>query len=196
MGTDCQRGVEQQDTLFGPTCQIATLRNGRPQVLLYFFEDVLQGGRKLYAVLHREAKPMRLTWFMVGVLTNDNHLHLVEGTEVESIENLGTWWITGRRGVLLTHGASELLEVGLLKLLLQVFLPSGFYLYIHSMLFNQVISTASQWLDNALHLQREKQGSKLTNGDISTHTKHIQLQVVGLLQQVHDALFISSEVWE
>ena len=66
----------------------------------------------------------------------------------------------------------------------------------YALSINQVISTASQWLDNALHLQREKQGSKLTNGDISAHTEHVQLQVVGLLQQVHDALFISSEVWD
>lgn len=85
---------------------------------------------------------MRLTWFVIGVLTNDDHLHLVEGTEVEGVEYLGTWRIAGCGGVLLTHGACKLLEVGLLKLLLQVFFPSGFYLYVHSMLFDQVISAA------------------------------------------------------
>jgi hypothetical protein len=72
---------------------------------------------------------MSLAWFVVGILTNDDHLHLIEGTEVEGIEYLRTWGIAGRGGVLLAHGTSELQEVGLLKLLLQVFLPSGFYLY-------------------------------------------------------------------
>ena len=41
MGTDCQRGVEQQYTLFSPSCQVTRSRNRRTQVGLNFFEDIL-----------------------------------------------------------------------------------------------------------------------------------------------------------
>ena len=72
---------------------------------------------------------------MIRILANDDHFHLVKGTEVEGIENKGAWRIAGAHLVFLAHLLSELYEVGLVKLGLQLLFPCGFNLYVHSVLF-------------------------------------------------------------
>ena len=133
MGPDGQRGVEQQYTLFSPARQVAREWYGRAEVLLNFLEDVLQRGRKLDAVLHREAESVSLTRLMVGILSDDDHLDLVEGTKVEGVEDERTWRIACRRPIFLTDSSSELSEVRFVELTLQVRFPRGFYLYIHNL---------------------------------------------------------------
>ena len=131
MGTDRQGGVEQQYALFGPACEVATQRDGCAEVLLNLLEDVLQRRGKQHTVLYGEAQPMCLAWLMVGVLSDDDHLDLVEGTEVEGIEDERARRIACACPVFLTDGSSELGEVGFDELALQLFLPRRFYLYIH-----------------------------------------------------------------
>ena len=130
VGTDGQRGVEQQHALTGPPSQVARWRHGCARVVLYLLEDVLQRGRKGHAVLHREGESVGLSWLVVGVLTYDDHLHLVEGAQVEGIEDEASRRVACRGGILVAHGVGELLEVGLRELPLQLHLPRGFYLYV------------------------------------------------------------------
>lgn len=87
MGTYGQRGIEQQDPLLGPARQITCLRKGRAQIILNLLEDILQRWRKLYPVLNGETQSMCLSRLMIRVLSDDDHLHLVKGTQVESIED-------------------------------------------------------------------------------------------------------------
>ena len=131
MGTHCQRSVEQQHALLSPSCQIAALRNGCSQVLLYLLEDILQRGRKLHTVLHREAQPVGLSRFVIRVLSDNHHLHAVERTQVEGIEYQGAWRIARACRIFLTHSTRQSCEVRLLKFRLQMLLPRRFYLYIH-----------------------------------------------------------------
>ena len=79
-------GVQQQNPLLCPSREIAGHRNRSTKVLLYLLEDILKRRGKCHTVAHRETEPMCLPWAMIGILTDDHHLHLVDGTEIESIE--------------------------------------------------------------------------------------------------------------
>ena len=131
MCSNGQGGVEQQYALFCPTCQIPTQRNGCSKVVLYLLEDVLQRRRKHHPVVHRETQAVGLSWFMIRILSDNHHLHLVERTEIEGIEDQSARWVTGGGIVLLSYPLGQLREIRLLKLLLQMPLPRFLYLYIH-----------------------------------------------------------------
>ena len=77
---------------------------------------------------------MSLSWFVIGVLSDDNHLYLVERTQIKGIEDETPRRIAGTSSILLSHRLGELFEIRFLKLTLQVFLPCGFYLDIHVLL--------------------------------------------------------------
>jgi hypothetical protein len=68
---------------------------------------------------------------MVGVLPDDNHLHLMERAQVEGIENPFSRRIARAAPVLRLHRLREANEVILLKFRGQLFFPTLFYLYIH-----------------------------------------------------------------
>ena len=71
---------------------------------------------------------------MVGVLAEDDHLHLVERRAVEGVEDEASGRVAG---VLLTLGDEELLEVGeigCLELLFQHGVPTVIYLDRHKVL--------------------------------------------------------------
>ena len=131
VGPHRERGVEQQHALARPALQVAAGGHGSAHVLLYLLEDVLQRGREGHAVLHREAQAVSLAGLVVGVLADDDHLHLVEGAQVEGIEDEAARRIAGSSGVFLSHAFGQLCEIGFLKLALQVLLPCGLYLYVH-----------------------------------------------------------------
>ena len=69
---------------------------------------------------------------MVGILADDHHLHLVEGTEVKGVEDQMARWETLLRSVLLFHLLGEAGKVRLVKLCAQVLFPGRFYLYVHN----------------------------------------------------------------
>lgn len=73
---------------------------------------------------------MRLTRFVVRILTNEHYLHLVERTLVESIEYETAWRIARMLRIFGTHECYELFEVGFVELRLQLCLPGGMYLYL------------------------------------------------------------------
>ena len=100
-------GVQQQNPLLCPSREIAGHRNRSTKVLLYLLEDILKRRGKCHTVAHRETEPMCLPWAMIGVLTDDHHLHLVERTEVEGIENQSPRRITCGCLVFLTHKICE-----------------------------------------------------------------------------------------
>ena len=75
---------------------------------------------------------MGLPWLMIGVLADDHHLHLIKRTEVKGIKNQFTRRIAGRLHILLPYSLSQLCEIWLLKLTVQVRLPTLFYLYCHA----------------------------------------------------------------
>ena len=139
-----KRSIEQQHALLSPSREVARGGNGRPEVIVYLLENILQRGRKGDTVLHREAQSVRLHWLMVRVLPDDDHLHSVEGTEVKGIEDEAARWIASVLRVLGTNRIGESDKVGLVELTIQILLPAWFYLDIHHLLsemrFSPVIS--------------------------------------------------------
>ena len=133
VGSHCQGGVQQQYSLFGPAGQVACGGDGQPQVALNLLEDVLQRRREGDAVVHREAEAMGLSRSMIGILSQDDHFHPVERTQVERVENKFAGGIDRCGLVFLPHKVGQADEVVLVEFRHQVLFPAVFYLYIHVM---------------------------------------------------------------
>ena len=116
MGSNGQRGIQKQHALLCPTRQITTLRNGRAQISLYLLEDILQRWRKLDTVLYRKAQSMGLSGLVVGILTDNHHLHLVERTQVKGIEDQFAWRIASILTILCTNRIGESDKIRLVEL--------------------------------------------------------------------------------
>lgn len=82
-----EAGVEQEHPLPGPACQVATHGDGGTRLGLYLLKDITQGRRKFHAIIDTETQSMSLTYPMIGILTQDDHLDLIEGSAVESIKD-------------------------------------------------------------------------------------------------------------
>ena len=107
------------------------LGDGGTEVGIDFLDDIHQRRRHLNAVGHREAESHSLTGLMVGVLPQDDHLHLVEGSMVEGSEDIAPF---GVAGILTPLGHKELFQLGeiwCLELRLQHGEPRGVYFYCH-----------------------------------------------------------------
>ena len=87
MLSDREAGVEKEDTLSCPTCQVATLRDRCSRLSLYLLEDVLKRGRELYAVVHAEAESVCLSRAVIGILTEDDDTNLIEWRRIEGVED-------------------------------------------------------------------------------------------------------------
>jgi hypothetical protein len=132
-------GVEQQHPLVCPALQVARGGNRCTQVTLYLFIYILQRWWHFHAVVDREAKAVGLSFFMIGVLAQDDHAHAVERATVKGIKNQTGRWITPTGPILLAHIVGEQLKVGFVKLGLQHTSPAVFYTYVHQ----SMISIAS-----------------------------------------------------
>gem|GEM_PF-289536 len=128
---DGQGGVEQQHALVGPTREVAARGARSAEVVGDLFEDVLKRGGKGRAVLHREAEPVGLAGFVVGVLTDDDHLDAVEGTVRKGVEDVRPGGIDRRLAVLLTHEIGQFYEIVFLKFAGQTCLPARLHFYVH-----------------------------------------------------------------
>ena len=80
--------IEQQHTLLCPGGEVAAVGNGLAHVLFQLFEDVFEAGRRLYPLLHRKAQTVSLLRSVVGVLTDDHHLHVQKGGVFEGVEDV------------------------------------------------------------------------------------------------------------
>ena len=61
-------------------------------------------------------------------------------------------------------------------------------------LCEQVVGAAGEGLDDAFHFELEEEGGELADGDVGLDADDVQLQVVGLLEQADDLLFLGCEV--
>lgn len=131
MSANGKRCIQQQYALLGPTGKIARCGDRCTKVGLNLLEDILQRGRKLDTVLNRETQAVCLSWLVIGILTDNHHLHLVERTQVKGIKYQFAWGIARSSLILLSHSLSKLRKVRLFKLATKVSLPRFLYLYCH-----------------------------------------------------------------
>lgn len=109
-------GVQQEDALPCPACQVAAHGDGCSRLGLYLLEDVLERGRERYAVVHAEAESVSLSGAVVRVLPQDDHAHFMERCRVEGVEDKPPWRIASARRILLPHELRQRLEVRLAEL--------------------------------------------------------------------------------
>lgn len=131
VGPHGQHGVQQQDPLLGPAVEVPAGGYRSVQVAGDLLEDVLQRGRERDAVRHREAEAVGLALPVVGVLTDDDDLQLVERTLVESPEDVARARKDPSGGVLLPDEIGQFPEIGLVEFGLQNLFPVLRYLDIH-----------------------------------------------------------------
>ena len=93
-------------------------------VIRLLLEDVLQAGRERHTVRHRERESMRLSGSMIRVLSQNDHLHLVERRQVKSIENQRSRRVNGILPLLTHEKRLELGEIRCLKLGTQHLVPT------------------------------------------------------------------------
>lgn len=75
VGTYCECGIEEQDTLRCPAVQIATHRWLATDVGGYFAIDIHKRGRWLHTLGNGKTQPMCLTGFVIRVLTQNDNLY-------------------------------------------------------------------------------------------------------------------------
>ena len=131
VGPHAQACVQQEHALPCPAGQVPALRNGRTRLGLYLLEYVAQRGWKLHPLVHREAEAVRLSWTVIGVLSQDDYTHLLKRCLVEGIEDERPGRIAHPCGIFLPHKLHELGKVGLPELPLQALAPGRLYPYIH-----------------------------------------------------------------
>ena len=127
-----KHGVQQQHALLGPAVEVAALRHGHPRIVVHLLEDVLQRRRERHSVAHREAEPVGLTLAVVGVLTYDNHLQIVEGALVECAEYVAACGKDPARRVFVADELRQLGEIGFVELFSYDLLPVFGYTDIHA----------------------------------------------------------------
>lgn len=125
-------GVEQQDTLFRPTGEVARCGYRLAEVAIEFLVDIIQRRRYRYPLADGKTEPLRLPEFMVRVLPDDDHADTVERTYIKGTEDLCGRRETLPRAVRLPHKLREQLEVRFVELGLQDLPPTFFYAYIHN----------------------------------------------------------------
>ena len=130
-GTDSQGGVQKQHALLRPARQVTVCGNGLAQIIAYLLEYVSQRRRERDTFIDREAQSVCLAWFMVGVLPYYDHLDLVKRAKVKGVEYQTSGRIDRTMGVLFLYKVCQSLEIGLVKLCLEMLLPTLVYPNVH-----------------------------------------------------------------
>ena len=126
-----QTSVQQEHALLSPSRQVATLGYGSTCLSLNLLEDVLKRGRKLHPIIHTEAEPVCLIRFMIRVLPQDNHPHLIKRSSIKGIEYQFSRRVTNAGAILRANELCQFLKVWLLKFFIKTSLPALFNPYIH-----------------------------------------------------------------
>lgn len=132
VGFDREGGVNQKYALFGPAFKVAAGLRFVAEVAFDFLEDVLQGGRFGALLGHREAEAVGLTWFVVGILAQDNHLDSFKRAAVEGVEDVVAFGENGTLGIGCFDKGGQGGKVRFFELWCQVSFPGIFYLYVHN----------------------------------------------------------------
>lgn len=130
MGAYCEGGVEQENPLTGPPCQLPTgVGDMRVEVGIDFLDDVDQRGRDSDPLGDRKAETLRLSRLVVGVLSEDDDFHLVERRVVEGGKDLAAGRVTDILLAFRYKKTLQLCEIGCLELRSEDFKPGGVNLY-------------------------------------------------------------------
>lgn len=115
MLTNCECGIEQKHSLVGPSCEVAREGYVSADVVLDFLVDIHERRGDAHTVGHRECQSLCLSRLMVRVLPQYHHLHAIERTAVESIENQLSRRIDPELLILAPHEVSEMAEIRLVE---------------------------------------------------------------------------------
>lgn len=133
-GPNGKGSIQEQHPFPSPFLQVAGMRHGNPQVGIQLLENVLKTWRERHSVGNRERKAMGLSWTMIGILSQNHDLHLVEGSKVEGIKDQRAWRIHRILPFFVDQKRLEFSEIGCFKLGPEHLIPAfinGRTLYFH-----------------------------------------------------------------
>ena len=123
--------IEQQNALLCPMGQVAMGRYLDSQIPMDFLVDIDQRRRGFDPTLHGKTQAMGLVRAVVRILPQDHHLHLVEGGQVEGVEDIRARREHGFSGPLFARQESpQPGHVILFELSGQMLLPAGLQLHV------------------------------------------------------------------
>jgi len=104
--------------LNSPFFKIPMRRNGTPQILLKFLENINKTRRCLNPLRHRKRKPHCLTRAMIRILSDDNSLERIKRCRIQGIENQMLRWVYSYTPVtnLTFHKFTQILKIRLFQL--------------------------------------------------------------------------------
>ena len=128
-----QRGIEQKHALTGPAGKVAVSGERGSRIVGDLLEYVDERRGHLDARSHGEAKAVGLTRPVIGILTDYDHLGVVERRGIEGGENLGARGIDrhGRVGIVGPDAIRKGFEIWEVELVGKVPFPAGFDFDVH-----------------------------------------------------------------
>ncbi len=132
---DGQRRVQEKDALIRPGKEIGDGLRVAAAVACAFLRDVDERGRGADARRDVEAKPLRLPRFVVGILSDDDDLDLVERRAVERREDFPGGRINGPAPIGILDERRQVREIGLLEFSGENVFPSLFDFHFHGVYF-------------------------------------------------------------
>lgn len=133
IGAYGERGIEEEDALLGPVSEVAVVGDGHTDILTQFFKDIDEGGWRGDGFLDGEAEAVGLAGAMVGVLSQQDDLDLIEGSSVEGVEDKAAGRIDRPVAHLFVfEQGGDLAEIGFAEFRAEKFFPAFFYLDVHS----------------------------------------------------------------
>ena len=104
MSADRQNRIEHHNALLRPLDQITVVRDVTPEIIVKLLVDIYEGRRDLNSRLHGKRESVSLPRLVVRVLSQNDHLHLIQRCKMEGIKNVPCRRIYCRRPVLLIYG--------------------------------------------------------------------------------------------
>lgn len=120
-----EHGVQQQNSLAGPSVKVAMIRRRHPKIGFEFLVNVSQRRRDLHPTANRETQAMGLAGPVIGVLTEDQHLGLGIWSEAQRSEHRVVWREDLKCSPLVLNKSLKLRPIWLVELLTQDRIPVG-----------------------------------------------------------------------
>lgn len=120
--SDSQYGIEKEDSLLGPICEICT-STVDIEVAFELFEDVSETRLRWAPIRDGEWESHGCTWCMIGILSEYDDFYLIEWSKIECSENIACLRKALSRHILFTYVVRECRPVCLSELWCKSLMP-------------------------------------------------------------------------
>ncbi len=88
MGAHCQDSVQHENSLLRPLCKTSVIRDRTAQIIMELLINIHERRRDLHSLLHRKAEPVCLPVVVIGILSEDHDLHILQRSQMEGVKDI------------------------------------------------------------------------------------------------------------